>query len=65
MFYSCFLGKIFGIQANYYIAEGEFREGEGEDEESEVINVFVSCCFFLKMFLSPFFLIQTYWESQN
>ncbi|XP_047131645.1 radial spoke head protein 4 homolog A isoform X1 [Hydra vulgaris] len=28
-----FWGKIFGTQANYYIAEGEFKEGEGEDEK--------------------------------
>ena len=27
-------GKIFGTQADYIIAEGEFREGEGEEEEN-------------------------------
>ncbi|XP_065833618.1 radial spoke head protein 6 homolog A-like [Oscarella lobularis] len=29
-----FWGKIFGTQADYIIAEGEFREGEGEEEEN-------------------------------
>lgn len=29
------IGKIFGIESNYYIAEVEFREGEEEDEEEE------------------------------
>lgn len=29
------LGKIFGLEGNYIIAEGEFREGEGEEEEAE------------------------------
>lgn len=28
-------GKIFGIEANYYIAEAEYIEGEGEEEEEE------------------------------
>ena len=30
-----FLGKIFGLEANYIIAEAEYRDGEGEDEEEE------------------------------
>lgn len=30
-----FWGKLFGIEANYYIAEVEFREGEGEDENAD------------------------------
>ena len=29
------IGKIFGIEANYYIAEAEYPEGEGEEEEEE------------------------------
>lgn len=29
-----FWGKILGTQSNYLVAEGEFREGEGEEEES-------------------------------
>ena len=29
------LGKIFGIEANYYIAEVEFPEGEGEGEDED------------------------------
>ncbi|XP_051520358.1 radial spoke head protein 6 homolog A [Myxocyprinus asiaticus] len=28
-----FWGKILGTQSNYLVAEGEFREGEGEEEE--------------------------------
>ena len=28
-------GKMFGIEANYYIAEAEYQEGEGEDEEED------------------------------
>ena len=28
-------GKLFGIEANYYIAEAEYQEGEGEEEEEE------------------------------
>lgn len=27
------LGKIFGLQNNYYIAEVEFREGEDPEEQ--------------------------------
>lgn len=30
-----FWGKMFGIEANYYIAEAEYQEGEGEDEEED------------------------------
>lgn len=30
-----FWGKLFGLEANYIVAEVEFREGEGEDEEEE------------------------------
>ncbi|XP_067293852.1 radial spoke head protein 6 homolog A isoform X2 [Pseudorasbora parva] len=29
-----FWGKILGTQSNYLVAEGEFREGEGDEEES-------------------------------
>lgn len=32
----CFVpGKIFGLEANYYIAEAEYQEGEGEEEEED------------------------------
>jgi radial spoke head protein 4A len=31
-------GKIFGTQADYIICESEFKEGEGEEEQPEVIN---------------------------
>ena len=30
-----FWGKIFGTEANYLIAEVEYREGEEEEEEEE------------------------------
>jgi len=30
-----FWGKIFGTEQNYYIAEVEYREGDGEEEEEE------------------------------
>ena len=30
-----FWGKIFGTKANYIIAETEFQEGEGEEEEND------------------------------
>ena len=30
-----FVGKVFGIESNYYIAEVEYREGEEEEEEEE------------------------------
>jgi radial spoke head protein 4/6 len=30
-------GKILGTQLNYIIIEVEFREGEGEEEETEVV----------------------------
>ena len=29
------IGKVFGIESNYYIAEVEYREGEEEEEEEE------------------------------
>jgi len=33
---SCYvLGKIFGLEANYYVAEAEYQEGEGEEEEED------------------------------
>lgn len=32
-----FWGKIFGIEKNYIIAELEFREGEGEEEEDKEV----------------------------
>lgn len=34
------IGKIFGIESNYYVAEVEYREGEEEEEEEdeEVMN---------------------------
>ena len=31
-----FWGKILGIEHNYIIAEVEFRDGEGDEEEAEV-----------------------------
>lgn len=35
-----FVGKIFGIEFNYYIVEVEYREGEEEeDEEDEEVNI--------------------------
>lgn len=30
-----FWGKIFGTRANYFIAEAEYQEGEGEQEDEE------------------------------
>ncbi|XP_065882304.1 radial spoke head protein 6 homolog A-like [Dysidea avara] len=30
-----FWGKVFGLEANYYIAEAEYQEGEGEEEEED------------------------------
>lgn len=33
-----FWGKILGIEANYIIAEVEYKDGEGEEEEEEEIH---------------------------
>jgi len=32
-----FWGKIYGIQQNYIVAEVDFREGEGEEEEEDEV----------------------------
>ena len=33
-----FWGKIFGTRANYIIAEAEYQEGEGEEDEEKEEN---------------------------
>ena len=32
-----FWGKIYGMQQNYIVAEVDFREGEGDEEEEEEV----------------------------
>ena len=34
-----FWGKILGTECNYIVAEVQWREGEGDDDEMEVGNV--------------------------
>ena len=34
----CFVGKLFGTEANYIVAEAEYQEGEGEEEEEEEVR---------------------------
>ncbi len=50
-------GKIFGIEANYLVAEVEFREGEeGEEEGAEVIEVKSLSYFILQCVMLVYFL---------
>jgi len=42
-----FWGKIFGIQQNYIVAEVEFREGEGDEEDEDEVpytNIYTLSC---------------------
>ena len=38
-----FWGKLFGTEANYIVAEVEFKDGEGEEEDQLEVNDFYVC----------------------
>ena len=41
-------GKIFGVERNYLIAEAEYREGEGEEEDD--VSWFLFCLKYFMLF---------------